>query len=549
MIPVLKLIGDGHLMYNVEIYTGLIPRNKPSNSEVSPANGRRVLVKNDFLWNKVKEAFAKDRIEANIFSVGMLRSTQVNGMLSDMGNRTKYAGLTFNAIGSTNATSDYDITVGGNRDIEALVEFNQDFREWIKKVAKEEGKVSYPSESGMVFDTNLYVAGYLPVSENVRSKTVAFASLLREFSASEVAAAQSARLAAAGVAASKARSGQDGQQVLWDGVTEQDFLSVSPKVRELSEECQDVYALTKLRKYCSAVEWGDFKNELKKTMKASDWDATEKRLIRAEGLVDEYVTKLLSACNKLNKNDSPDQREKTLADYEETSDIEANAVLAARNKLYAEYSIEARQNFRKYKRDFIDRSNLDAAAEKLRKTSYDKSMDTFALSLMFAMEAYHSGSAIKDVVGNQQGKKGVKLTRSEYRDSFNEQVGDFLKDMHHYKDPAKALIQASKYLSRFCFAANWIDKISSCKLSATDRKLMDAFTKLTSKDPDSVLLQLRKPEPIYALMTEEARSQEAVKFYGSTMGNVYNKEEMRKKIMQLAVAVNTNSRRADCTST
>lgn len=284
----------------MKIYLGAVPKVKSQDKNISVDRGKKELADNGFLWTKVKEAFARSGDETAILSVGALRSAQVNAMLAAMGNRQKCRNLAFCAVGSTNPTSDYDITVDGQSDMEAMREFNQDFVVWIKQLATDMKKTAYPYESGMVFDINLYVAGYLPVAENVRGKAVQFASLLQKFSGSEQNAAKSARIAKAGQNLSKAVAAERGEgKILWEGVTEEDFeKNLEPDVLKLGEERQDIYTLTKLRKYCTAQEWVEFKEELHKVVSGSeDWSVTERRLKFAEKIVAEYVAETLKRCN------------------------------------------------------------------------------------------------------------------------------------------------------------------------------------------------------------------------------------------------------------
>jgi hypothetical protein len=107
-----------------------------------------------------------------------------------------------------------------------------------------------------------------------------------------------------------------------------------------------------------------------------------------------------------------------------------------------------------------------------------------ALTMFYANEAYQSGGPFKHVVWAGQAvetdvkaevdettpgawdllpapekkrlvdekrrERRASLTRDESLQSFNEQLGDFLKDLAHYgdKEPGKAIIQSSKYLER-----------------------------------------------------------------------------------------------------
>ncbi|MEU2434531.1 glycosyltransferase family 4 protein [Streptomyces sp. NPDC007861] len=522
----------------------VLPDDEPQLQGISRERGMKELKNNNFLWTNVKEAFAKGGPEEAILSVGRLRSHQVNKMLTDLGDRNR--DLSFCAVGSTNPTSDYDITVGGRGDIQAMKDFNTEFVKWIK----EKSGTACDYESGMVFDTNLYVAGYLPVVENIRATATRLAFPPQQVSKAELHAASSERRDRAGQDLSKVKAATpDDDKLLWDGVTEDDFeKNLEPAVLRLSEERQDVYALTKLRKYCGPTEWVDFGEKLKDAMtKANtEWAATNTRLTSAEGLVAKYVDEVLKNCNTT-PNQDPKKREDDLERLEEESGVSgANKVLHARNNLYAEYSEKARKGFLDFRKEYVLKAkpaNDVSTWEEARKRSYVSAMDNFALSLMFAMEAYHSGSAIKDVVANQQANRGLSLTRSQYRDSFNEQTGDFLKDLHHYQNkPPKALIQASKYLSRICLAGTEVNNRTSRQLGEDVQKSLENFTKLTCKNPESELLKIRKPDAKYAEMSENERGEAAAGVYRSAMGEDYYMDKMKKRVMELNVAINAGAR-------
>jgi hypothetical protein len=91
---------------------------------------------------------------------------------------------------------------------------------------------------------------------------------------------------------------------------------------------------------------------------------------------------------------------------------------------------------------------------------------------LFGHEAYHSEGPMIDVVGNQQGafekagKEKKNLTMNEKLGSFNEQFGDALKDIAHYRVQSeenphpfvKTAVQTSKYLDRLLKIAGEIQK-------------------------------------------------------------------------------------------
>ncbi len=140
-----------------------------------------------------------------------------------------------------------------------------------------------------------------------------------------------------------------------------------------------------------------------------------------------------------------------------------------------------------------------------------------ALTMFYANEAYQSGGPFKHVVWAGQAvetdvkaevnksdpgawdrlpateqkrlvdakrvERRAELTEDESLQSFNEQLGDFLKDLAHYgdKDPGKAIIQSSKYLERLVDAIGLMN----------DKHLFDADTTLKSKLLEELLRQSR----------------------------------------------------------
>jgi hypothetical protein len=140
-----------------------------------------------------------------------------------------------------------------------------------------------------------------------------------------------------------------------------------------------------------------------------------------------------------------------------------------------------------------------------------------ALTMFYANEAYQSGGPFKHVVWagqavetdvkaevNKAGagtfealpeseqkrlvsvertKRRAALTEDESLQSFNEQLGDFLKDLAHYgdKEPGKAIIQSSKYLERLIDAIGLLN----------DKHMFEADQPLKSKLLEELARQSR----------------------------------------------------------
>lgn len=80
---------------------------------------------------------------------------------------------------------------------------------------------------------------------------------------------------------------------------------------------------------------------------------------------------------------------------------------------------------------------------------------------------------IQVAIAEERNKRRAELTQDECLDSFNEQLGDFLKDLQHYGDaePGVAIIQSSKYLDRLLDAARLISDRGLIKDTALTKEV------------------------------------------------------------------------------
>jgi hypothetical protein len=167
------------------------------------------------------------------------------------------------------------------------------------------------------------------------------------------------------------------------------------------------------------------------------------------------------------------------------------------------------------------------------------------LNMFFANEAYQSGGPFKHVVYAGQAvendikekfkgrtdvtpdemkramqelaqQRRAELTLSECLDSFNEQLGDFLKDLAHYGDeePGVAIIQSSKYLDRLIDAASLLvdmdKREEKLQLFSGNPRLMEELNKQIGKQKDirDQLIAARKGKLI--MEPEEGSESETV---------------------------------------
>jgi len=95
----------------------------------------------------------------------------------------------------------------------------------------------------------------------------------------------------------------------------------------------------------------------------------------------------------------------------------------------------------------------------LKKLKASENPDPEAIK-KFETDIKERNEALKQLVDAERIKRRNSLSREERLESFNEQLGDFLKDLAHYgdADPGVAIIQSSKYLDRMLDAAKLLNE-------------------------------------------------------------------------------------------
>ena len=296
----------------------------------------------------------------------------------------------------------------------------------------------------------------------------------------------------------------------------------------MAEAGQDIGALMKMRRYMGWDDYVDYqdsvlaeigktvsaeRNEDKKKLLQKRLVAARRQFETADALYFQKLTQTLdNAGVKYDKGiaDTPAGQKKLIGLVEE---LEKNPdkLMAATNAAY----VAAMEEVRKIE---LELQALDEALEALkgkvdqpsvakRTETQDKRAAAMARletlqadAVFFAAEAYHSKGPFQHIV--QAGQKsaqevkadsriseadqgaaiGAKITErlkllpiTSFMQSFNEQLGDFLKDLKHYDEkspfPGLGLYRSSKYLERLCEAMDWIGK----KLDG-DRSLAAAAT-------------------------------------------------------------------------
>jgi hypothetical protein len=110
----------------------------------------------------------------------------------------------------------------------------------------------------------------------------------------------------------------------------------------------------------------------------------------------------------------------------------------------------------------------EAAKKMLMDGLKSRIRDKTSEATFFASEAYQTEGAVEHVVQGMQGNAGMaNVSVWQFLESFNENVGDFMKDMKHYagahegddlRDTGKAFYKASKYVHRI------LDTVKEIKL-------------------------------------------------------------------------------------
>ncbi|MFJ8314275.1 MULTISPECIES: hypothetical protein [unclassified Streptomyces] len=182
---------------------------------------------------------------------------------------------------------------------------------------------------------------------------------------------------------------------------------------------------------------------------------------------------------------------------EELEPARPDAVIRARNLIYAEHAARLSEAQAAYDADPSD----ELALAIRRDTSY---------SLWHAMEAYHSQGSVLDVVG-KQAKSTVTITSAHYLQSFNEQLGDLLKDLRHYTEAGEAFYRSAKYLQRMTQAVRQALEKSAAGLRDAELALLTKLEEISAAD--GTLLGIRSSKEKYAAASATDKSDMATGIY------------------------------------
>ena len=458
-------------------------------------------------WGSVKDQFISDAPTMQAFVD--YRKWYVDEIIGIL-RATKYPGLIAKSVGSNDLSSDYDITVstpGDGDDVEAVSDFNQ--------MVKNEFKV----QPGTLFDTNLYAKDFLRVEGNIKQ----------------------------------------------DPNLKQDVDLDQPddEMGKLSNLDQDVAALVKQRRFMNPVEWDKYTKAVVSSIKNSDErKAVLKQYEEADAIYQISAHELLANTKEslgkekidlskvqvgkeeqeeLNKLPIAARKmvEKQLIGAEELHLItheNPDLILEQSNKLYVQRMRQVRQLQEQIKIVYGIPEEVRVLKAEVKKLLGE--------ACFFAAEAYHSEGAVKHVVAGLQGgdnKQAAldKLAPEHILQSYNEQLGDFLKDAVHYStEPAgKMFYRSSKYLFRLFDAVNEIKKRKEFKgivLAVGDPA--DLAGKI-----DKELVAIRKGKAPYSDKSDEEKNAAAVKFVNEAFGADTN-EGLKQKVLNMSIEFNQQVR-------
>lgn len=435
-------------------------------------------------WVAAKGAYVgKDG--APMLTLTGFRRPYVNELLEAL--LRNHPGAFLVAPGSDNETSDYDVAVlGGEGTWAVLREFNNIMRE------------VWGTESGITFDTNVYVDLAVPPTDRLKSSADSW----------------------------QMKGGRP--------TTDPDWVRV-----------QETASLAKIRRFMSAGDWQRFTRGIRDDVMAVSGGGGGRRVAArfeqtrradslfgaADGLYRAYVRDLARLLRARGHGAAyPAMDDERLVTYLEHHD--ENAVMEARNVLYAVHMRGAQNLARSYVR------RGPSAAGDPAPRSKPHIADLNARAQIYAMEAYHSAGAVFDVVHRQQAGKvtAEELAEPDYGQSFNEQVGDALKDVAHYgSDPGKAFHQSSKYVYRMTLAADKILKYGGGALPPQADELLGALRLLSAKT--GVLQRIRNgADKEFAPLTQDQRSARARAETLVLLGTD-SLDEFRGRLLDLARAV------------
>jgi hypothetical protein len=431
-------------------------------------------------WKKVKAKYAA---RADKTQMGLLVGYRTKVVLDTLaGLRSRFPDLLWKSVGSVTLTSDFDITVStptGHNDMEAVLAFNQSI------------KSRYGVQPGTLFDTNLYSKDYAAVTGDARLGG---------------AVAGVTDTAPTPITRSMERMGEAGQDVgslmkqrrfmsweEYDAYQQEVLNEMEADANEKLGRMDALIARTRdeserrrleAQKGALGALLAERRATTRKQMEEADalYQLAQARVVKAKRLLAAAAARGASA-------DGPDPildtdldavelpaapggpggaaglvaQQQAVLHEAETLESEhgggnPDLHMEISNKLYVKAVREVR---RLEARVVALQRELDNPPEGKTRESVREEIDALlpviktrtSESVFFANEAYQTEGPIQHVVVGKQGGNARALdliTANQLLQSFNENMGDFLKDARHYaeEEAGKGFIQASKYIER-----------------------------------------------------------------------------------------------------
>lgn len=373
-------------------------------------------------WPAIKAKYA-DQPEkmAGLFAY---RKKYVDSLINAM--RMEYPNLIANAAGSTDLTSDYDVTVSVVGDPKASVAVIATLNDMMRG--------DFGAESGTVFDTNFYYKA-VAMKDNI----------LKD---------------------GHFPPGMDTQ----DAPTNVSALSEPEQLRPATsgskqayDRDQDVLALMKIARYSQSPGgktpdgWTAFKEQTLSSLAAQHGGDTHhaaveeasSRFAEAEKKVAEFKEE--TDARMLSMGFDPSKDPHDMSD-DERGRFE-DAMLKVNNLGYLDRLALVAD--KEAEESALIKAVADATTQQARDEAWQKlndvRRDIYSLrgdSLYFAAEAYHSTGALVHIVEGIQGGGKINAPLELLLQSFNEQFGDFMKDAGHYTDDGEFFYRSAKYAGR-----------------------------------------------------------------------------------------------------
>ncbi|MGH7043346.1 MAG: hypothetical protein ACREFY_14650, partial [Acetobacteraceae bacterium] len=435
--------------------------------------------------------------------------------------------------GSDNPESDYDLTVRTHPQKPEKGKVEWDYQ--IVQLVNNEISAEFGAQPGILFDTNLYAEA---------------AAAPQELSAEQQA---------------------------------------DPAIKAMGamkEQGQDVGALMKLRRFMEWDEYEDYKaGMLKGIADPADRALVERQFEEADSLFFIARAEQLTKAAEQNKDKAAGKKElaaiaalpntpegqKKLAEMAEHLEHDGARSMEANNALYVEKLTEVRALEKQYNEE-PDATKKAGLLARLKSYQAD--------ATFFAAEAYHSEGPLQHVVkagqssrlevegdGNTytpdqkaaavEAKKQEKLralSPNQMLQSFNENLGDLLKDLRHYAGeafPGLGFYRSSKYIERLCDAF----AVIAPKLPDEAQTAFRAL-KLAGKAPADVqravagLVDIRGEKTGFAEGedgpggAEQEKQSYAVEEMGKVFPGVVTLPDLAKAVSAFGQAVNASVRSA-----